>query len=263
MVNIDGTKTLLEVCKEEKVKSFIYTSSASVVYSGAPLVNVDETIPYPQKFADYYSETKAIAEKMCLAANSPSGMKTLAIRPSGIFGPGDAQTTPGALIAQKKNFPVLLQVGNNTALFDFTYVDNIVDAHISASDLLSSSHNTQIQGQAFFITNGQPIGMWSFLRLIWAQVGDTRKPLIIIPNIIATFILYFLKLLACIGVVKHEVPFVFGMTFTSRYFNITKAKTLLNYSPRISYAQGVPIAVKSCLERWKSQDPGSSDKKTN
>ncbi|PVU93274.1 hypothetical protein BB561_003372 [Smittium simulii] len=257
-VNIEGTKALLDVCIKTGVKSFIYTSSASVVYSGAPLVYVDETIPYAQPFADYYSETKAIAEKMCLSANGSGGIKTVSLRPSGIFGPGDNQVTPGALMAQKKGYPPLIQVGNNTALFDFTFVDNLVDAHISASDKLACDNTStnqdsdyRIDGQSFFITNDQPIGMWSFLRLLWAEVGDNRKPILIIPTFIASFILYLLRFLASIKVVKHEVPFVFGMTFTDRYFNISKAKKLLDYKPRVSYSQGVPISVASTLKRWE------------
>ncbi|PVZ99257.1 hypothetical protein BB558_004719 [Smittium angustum] len=251
-VNIDGTKSLLEACEECGIKNFIYTSSASVVYSGKPLVNVDETIPYANPFADYYSETKAVAEKMCLEANSPNGMKVVALRPSGIFGPGDRQTTPGALIAQKKGYPVLFQVGSNTALFDFTYVDNLVDAHLAASNKLIEG--SDIGGNVFFITNDQPIGMWSFLRMIWAGVGDTREPKIIIPDWLAAFILVALNLLSSVGLIKHEIPFVFGMTFTDRYFNINKAKKLLDYKPTVSYKEGVPLAVASTLNRWKEEE---------
>ncbi|PVV00190.1 hypothetical protein BB560_005389 [Smittium megazygosporum] len=233
-VNIDGTRALLDVCKESGIKNFIYTSSASVVYSGAPLVYVDETVSYAKPFADYYSETKAIAEQMCLKENDPKNFRVVVLRPSGIFGPGDNQVTPGALAAQRRGFPPLIQIGDNSALFDFTYVDNLVDAHITASDKLEDS--PEISGEVFFITNDQPIGMWTFLRMIWAQVAQ-------------------------IHLVKHEVPFVFGMTFTSRYFNISKAKKLLGYVPKVSYIEGVPLGVASTLERWKKEEMESNKKK--
>ncbi|OMJ14700.1 Sterol-4-alpha-carboxylate 3-dehydrogenase, decarboxylating [Smittium culicis] len=260
-VNVLGTRALLDACKFAKVRNFIYTSSASVVYSGKPLVYVDETIPYADPFADYYSETKAIAEKMCLDENSleVDGMRTVALRPSGIFGPGDGQVTPGALTAQKKGYPVLFQVGDNSALFDFTFVDNLVDAHLAASNALIYNRDnleriSEISGNSFFITNDEPIGMWSFLRLLWAEAGDKREPKIIIPNFLATLILSILSFLSSLNLVKHEVPFVFGMTFTNRYFNIDKAKRLLNYKPRVSYKEGVPLAVASTLNRWKEDD---------
>ncbi|KAJ1918212.1 erg26, C-3 sterol dehydrogenase [Mycoemilia scoparia] len=251
-VNVVGTKNVLEVCRRCGVENFVYTSSASVVYSGEALVNVDESIPYANPFADYYSETKAIAEKMVLDANDSSKFRTVALRPSGIFGPGDRQATPGALLAQKRNFPVLIQVGDNTAKFDFTYVENLADAHLLAADKVQ--HIKEVGGEAFFITNDDPIGMWSFMRMLWSAVGDTRGPKLIIPTWLAGIILVVLRFLSSIGLVKHEVPFVFGMTFTDRYFNISKAKRLLGYTPRVSYAEGVPIAVEACLDRWKAEE---------
>ncbi|KAJ1668604.1 erg26, C-3 sterol dehydrogenase [Coemansia sp. RSA 1813] len=256
-VNIEGTKVLLERCRVAGVDKFVFTSSASVVYSGKALEYVDESLGYPETFADYYSETKAIAEKMVLEHNDMHGMRTASIRPSGIFGPGDRQTTPGAMGAQRRNFPVLIQIGDNTAPFDFTYVGNIADAQLLCADKM---YNENVSGQAFFITNDEPKGMWSFFRLLWAQVGDTRGPKLIIPTFVASFILVFLKFLAAINIVKHDVPFVFGMTFTPRYFNITKAKKYLGYEPRVSHSEGAPIAVKACLEQWAKEEEAAAAK---
>ncbi|KAJ1935171.1 erg26, C-3 sterol dehydrogenase, partial [Linderina pennispora] len=192
-VNIEGTKVVLEACRKAGVNKFVYTSSASVVYAGKKLEYVDESIPYAEPFADYYSETKAIAEKLVIEYNDKYGMRTAALRPSGIFGPGDRQTTPGALLAQRRNLPVLVQVGDNKALFDFTYVGNLADAHLLCADKL---YNDGVSGEIFFITNDEPISMFSFMRLLWAEVGDNRGPKLIIPNFIATLILGLLKLLA-------------------------------------------------------------------
>ncbi|KAJ2158061.1 erg26, C-3 sterol dehydrogenase [Coemansia sp. RSA 552] len=250
-VNVEGTRVVLDVCRKAGVDKLVYTSSASVVYSGKALEYVDESIGYAEPFADYYSETKAIAEKMVLEHNDKYGMRTAVLRPSGIFGPGDRQTTPGALLAQRKNIPVLIQVGNNTALFDFTYVGNLADAHLLCADRL---YDDNVSGQVFFITNDEPTGMWSFMRLLWAQVGDTRGPKLIIPTLVATIILGLLRILAAVRIIRHEVPFVFGMTFTPRYFNITKAKKYLGYKPRVPYSEGVPIAVNACLERWAREE---------
>lgn len=66
-VNVDGTKTLLEVAGGEhgnwggKCKAFVYTSSSSVVHdTQSNLVNVDEEWPYVRgkQQLEYYSETK-------------------------------------------------------------------------------------------------------------------------------------------------------------------------------------------------------------
>ncbi|KAJ2780691.1 erg26, C-3 sterol dehydrogenase [Coemansia javaensis] len=260
-VNVEGTKVVLEACRAAGVERLVYTSSASVVYSGQPLDYVDESVGYASPFADHYSATKAAAEKLVLEYNSndnsAGGMRTAALRPSGIFGPGDRQTTPGALLAQRRGVPVLVQVGGNTALFDFTYVGNLADAHLQCADRM---HEPGVAGEVFFITNDEPIGMWSFLRLIWAQVGDTRGPRLVIPTLVASMILAVLRLLAAVRIVRHEVPFVFGMTFTPRYFNITKAKKRLGYRPRVPYSEGVPIAVEACLARWAREEEENKKK---
>jgi len=48
----------LQACQLEKVPRLVYTSSASVVFDGRDLNNVDESAPYAVKPLDYYTQTK-------------------------------------------------------------------------------------------------------------------------------------------------------------------------------------------------------------
>jgi sterol-4alpha-carboxylate 3-dehydrogenase (decarboxylating) len=57
-----------------------------VVFNGQDLIDVDERLLPPEKPLDAYSGTKAVAEKLVLEANDKGGLKTVALRPSGIFG---------------------------------------------------------------------------------------------------------------------------------------------------------------------------------
>lgn len=121
---------------------------------------------------DDYADTKAVAEKMILGANDPeSGFLTVALRPAGIFGPGDRQMIPGFLDAAatgKQNF----QLGNDDNLFDYTYVGNVAYSHVLAAEkLLDSKHAANVAGEAFFITNGTPIYFWAMPRMIWKKSG--------------------------------------------------------------------------------------------
>lgn len=64
-VNIRGTRTLIEACKECGVKRLILTSSASVVYSGtSDILDVDESMPYATKGYNFYTDTKIAQEKV-------------------------------------------------------------------------------------------------------------------------------------------------------------------------------------------------------
>ena len=102
-VNVDGTKNLIKVAQETGVSAFVITSSASVVSDNtSDLVNADESYPYSQGAAQplYYPTTKVLAEQTVLEANRTKEYPkflTAAIRPAGIFGPGDAQFMPGGL----------------------------------------------------------------------------------------------------------------------------------------------------------------------
>jgi nucleoside-diphosphate-sugar epimerase len=59
----------------------------------------DESLPYCKTHLDGYTETKEKAERIVLEANGRKGLLTVALRPSGIFGPGDAQGWPGFIEA--------------------------------------------------------------------------------------------------------------------------------------------------------------------
>lgn len=70
------------------VRKLVYTSSAGVVFSGYDIVDGDETLAYPSKHLDAYTESKALAEQEVLSANGRGGLVTVAIRPGGVFGYG-------------------------------------------------------------------------------------------------------------------------------------------------------------------------------
>ncbi|GAA5824017.1 hypothetical protein JCM5353_007060 [Sporobolomyces roseus] len=135
-VNVQGTQTVVDACVQEGVKKLVFTSSAGTVYNGVDLINVDERMPFPEEELDAYNVTKAKAERIVLDANGKNGLLTVALRPAGIFGPGDRQALPGVMDVLKSG-KTKFQVGSNENLFDWTYVDNVVHAHMIASERLS------------------------------------------------------------------------------------------------------------------------------
>jgi len=120
------------------VKVLVFTSSSSVVYGdGEKLENVDERVPYPDKFNSPYNRTKAEAEKIVIRANDKNGLRTVSLRPSGIFGPNDSLVASGIMKAYYAS-QSSLRIGSNENLADFTYVSNVVHAHLLASSRLLS-----------------------------------------------------------------------------------------------------------------------------
>jgi len=57
-VYVGGTENIINACLENGVKYLIYTSSLDAVFTGTPLINIDETQPYPDKHHTIYCEQK-------------------------------------------------------------------------------------------------------------------------------------------------------------------------------------------------------------
>ncbi|KAG0217522.1 erg26, C-3 sterol dehydrogenase [Mortierella sp. NVP41] len=255
-INIDGTQNVIDACLQEGVTRLIYTSSASVLQDGAPLENADETLPYPKTFIETYSETKAIAEEMILKANNNSTLLTCALRPSGIFGPGDTQGTPGFIEVMKKG-QHRLQIGDNSGLFDWTYVENVAYSHVLAAEKLVAGSG--VPGQAFFITNGAPAPFWNHGRALMAEMGVVAPYIIIINFHVALVIGFLSEMFSLIkkmmgkeakeGFTRVRVRYV----SCNRYFNITKARTLLGYKPVVPYKEGVKRTMAHFIEEEKLQ----------
>ncbi|KAK0187974.1 C-3 sterol dehydrogenase [Armillaria mellea] len=137
-VNVDGTKAVIAAAQETGVRKLIFTSSAGVVFNGADIVDIDERLPPPDKPMDAYNDSKAHGEAAVLEANGKRGLLTVALRPAGIFGPGDHQVMAGLYAVYEKG-QTHFQIGDNTNIFDWTYVENVAYAHLLAADKLSLS----------------------------------------------------------------------------------------------------------------------------
>ncbi|KAL7609743.1 hypothetical protein Lser_V15G10877 [Lactuca serriola] len=64
-------------------------------------------------------------------------------------------------------------IGDGTNMYDFTYVENVAHAHVCAERALASdgSASKRAAGEAYFITNMQPIKFWEFMSLILVGLG--------------------------------------------------------------------------------------------
>uniref|UniRef100_A0A0D9Z8N9 3-beta hydroxysteroid dehydrogenase/isomerase domain-containing protein n=1 Tax=Oryza glumipatula TaxID=40148 RepID=A0A0D9Z8N9_9ORYZ len=170
-VNVEGTKNVIDACVTCKVKRLIYTSSSGVVFDGVHgLFDVDESMPYPNKFPDAYAQSKAEAEKLVRNSNGICELLTCSIRPGSIFGPGDT-IVPHLL----SHWRTMFIIGDGMNCDDFVYVENVVHGHICAEKTLSTKEGSKISGgKAYFITNMEPINLWDFLYMLLEELGYKR-----------------------------------------------------------------------------------------
>ena len=255
MVNVRGTNNVIEAAKQAKIEQIVFTSTASVVFDGSNIINGDEKLPYVSKFIDPYIETKIQAEKAILAANGKGGLRTCAIRPSGIFGPRDAQAWPGIIEAGKKG-QSKYQLGNGKNLMDWTYVENVAHAHCIAAEKLAIE-DSKAGGEAFFITNNEPIPFWEMPKYVWSSLGYPI-PKIVIPALLILFLAWvtdlIVKILSPVKTIKPTLTYfrVVNAT-TNRTFNTKKAKEILDYEPIFSLAEGM-AKTKEYYKQIESSD---------
>ncbi|GJJ12615.1 hypothetical protein Clacol_006858 [Clathrus columnatus] len=336
-VNVDGTKTLLEVASANGAKCLVYTSSAGLIFNSGDARDIDERVPIPENPLSSYNKTKGIAEELVLEANGKNGLLTVAIRPSGIYGPLDQQGMGPGIAKAVREGQTKVQVGSNNNLTDWTYVDNVVKAHILAADRLSectrgiklkreeimskSFRNVslttkarpvptsqarplgpaverpanadeiqkawehaktveqrrtlrskydqfspaslasmekenidpfRVDGQAFIITNGEPMYFWDIAHAFMLGFGAPQKhvdhPPITIPKPVGhVFGLISEWLFWCIGKTPTFTSVRADYMCAARYYNYEKARLILGYEPDV----GVKEGIERTIEWWK------------
>ena len=234
--NVTGTENVLAACRAHEVQRLVYTSTPSVVHEGRDIEGGDESLPYASNFSTHYPRTKAVAERMVLAADSEH-LSTVALRPHLIWGPGDNHLVP-RIVARGRAGRLRL-IGNRPNVVDTVYVDNAADAHLAAADRLAPG--ASCAGRAYFISNGEPLPLAEITNGILAAAGlppVTKR----IPVPVAIALGGLAELLYRGLRIRREPPltrFVARQLSTSHWFDISAARRDLGYEPRVSIEEGL------------------------
>jgi nucleoside-diphosphate-sugar epimerase len=245
-INRMGTELLLVNAAKGGVSRFVYTSSPSVTFGGADQCGVNENAPFDFAWMEsnraYYSYTKAYAEQAVLAANS-TAMRTCALRPHLIWGPGDTHLVP-RLIARARTGQ-LRQVGDGTNLVDITYVENAAEAHLQAAEALAcnamSAEAGSPDGKAYFISQGEAVNCWRWIDevLALAELPPVEKSISreTASRLGALFELVYRSMRR-----EGEPPmtrFLAAQLSASHWFDISAARTDFGYQPSVSTTEGM------------------------
>ena len=211
--NVIGVFNYLDAARINKVPRFIFASS------GAPAGEVDPPIheelpPHP---VSPYGASKLAGEGYCSAYNKSFGIDTVILRFGNVYGPRSLHKSSvvAKFIRQALDGETLEIYGDGTQTRDFIYIDDLIDA------LISSSNVDNIGGEAFQIASGME-----------TTIGEMTDNLI---NVMKKHGVKDIKVIngeTRIGDVKRN------------YSDTTKAKQRLNWQPKVNQEEGLLKTVE-------------------
>jgi nucleoside-diphosphate-sugar epimerase len=233
-VNVGGTRNVLEAATDTGVERLIYVSSIAV-YGISPKEATSEEDPY-QPCGLSYCDTKIEAEELAFRSHRENGLPLVVIRPANVYGPRSSFWTVGLVMMIKSGALTLIDGGRGMS--NHVYVDNLVDAMILAAK------NDAAVGEAFIISDGARTPWTDFLAGYARMVG--RDPLPSMSKSRAWLVGLMNELASHVtrkspGLTRAIVGF-WTQTGT---FDISKARNVLGYEPRITLDEGMKLT-----EEW-------------
>ena len=262
--NVTGTANVLTACRECGVSALVYTSTPSVVSGVTDLEGVDESVGYAKHYEADYGRTKAEAERLVLSSTSDE-FKAIALRPPLLWGPGDTSLLP-RVIERGRN-GALRRIKGPPRRQDITYVDDAVQAHLIAADLLLGGGDAarRINGRPYFVSSGEPVEIWDFVNglLEAAGVPPVRKSVSLRTALVAGWVFEKAHALSGAEGDPRMSRWIVRQLASSRWFDISAARRDLGYEPRVSLEDGMR-RLKTWLNKQdagqiKGQDAGQDE----
>ncbi len=226
-INLQGTKNLVECAKNNPIQRFIFLGH----------------IHYESKTTGYYSQTKKLAEDYLLNHYNKDKFPVVIIRPGNVFGPGATTWVQRPLEAIANNRIAL--INNGTGLFHHTYIDNLLDA------LLSAMTEPKALGECINITDGDNTTTWKqYLNTLSEYCGKgeiTKNYSAPTIKIVGHLMLVGNKLF---NITPWITPTAIEIFTNTNLVSIEKAQKILGYTPKVEYE----TAMKNIKEWIQKQE---------
>lgn len=254
-VNVKGTENIIRACREKNISYLVHTSSLDAVYSGKPLIGIDETQPYPEIHETTYCKSKYLSEKVLMEANGEE-LKTCVLRPSDIYGERDPYHIGSLINMAKSGF--YIRLGNGTSQCQHVYVGNMANALLQAAASLIQG-NKNVEGNVYFITDGKGANFFKFFDQIVIGAGYRIWPKNLwLPRPIAYFLASISEFIAIlVRPIKRYAPKFskFAVTYTCTDFTFTSQKAIRDFDYKIKYSTAE--ALKRTISFYKKEKEGN------
>ena len=206
--NLKGFVSILEACRKIPNIKFTYASSSSVYGANKKIpFNVTDATDQP---TNLYGATKKANEAIAYAYHHLYGIGITGLRYFTVYGPWGRPDMAYYSFAKKISEGLPIQVFNSGKMRrDFTYIDDIVHGTTAAIDL-GASH------EIFNLGGNRSIELIYLIELIEKALGKKAK--------------------------KEMYPMQPGEVLET-YADIEKSEKLLNYRPKVSIEEGIPLFI--------------------
>ena len=228
--NVTGTANAIDLARRLGVGRFVHISSPSVYFRFADQLAVAEDMQLPPPI-NAYAASKAAAERLVLDATD---LNPIILRPRGLFGPGDTALLPRLVRAARRGPLPLLRGGE--AVTDLTFVDDVVAAIVAALNA-----GPEVTGMTINISGGEPQTIRHIAELAahHAGVAVRWRAMPLGPT------LFGVRAIEAIAAMLPSRPepvvtaYSLGVLAFSQTLDISRAKALLGWQPRIGFAEGL------------------------
>jgi dihydroflavonol-4-reductase len=223
-VNVEGTRTLLELAEHCGVRRFVYGSTIGV-YGSVAHGELDAESPLAPD--NPYGRTKAEAER--LVREHASRIETCIVRISEVYGPGDMRLLKLFRAIERGHYVTIGQGRNEHQLI---FVDDV------ARGLLAAARAARAAGETLVLAGGERLTTDEMASAIGAAVGRHRRPrhVPIMPFDLAArfFEATFPRLGLTPPIHRRRLDF-FRKSFR---FSTEKAAQVLDFVPQVCFADG-------------------------
>lgn len=241
-VNVDGTLRLVKEAARAGVQRFVHCSTVGV-HGHVKEIPCTEDSPYNPMDEYHRSKLKGELAVLDFARTLPEdGMVVTVNRPAMVYGPGDVRMMKLFQAIASGKF---MMIGSGETLAHLGYIDDQTDSFL----LCAVKPRENVHLQAFNIASGSPITL-NLLAAYIAEAGNTTVSRIKIP-VAPVWFAGLLCEIVCrpLGIKPPIFRRRVGFFTHNRSFDLSKARKLLDYQPKVSEREG----IRTTLEWYKHQ----------
>jgi UDP-glucuronate 4-epimerase len=216
-VNVGGTLSLLEASRLSGVGKFLFASSSSVygLNGRAPFREAETGCPISP-----YAASKTAAELFCTTYSYLYHLPVMSLRLFTVYGPRQRpEMAIHRFVKMVEQGEEVILFGDGMAKRDYTYIDDIVDGFEAA---LAHQDRTY---QVFNLGRGSAVDLRYLLTLIEKALNRKAR-------------------MRSLALQPGEVPLTLA--------DISKARTVLGYHPKVGVEDGIPRFVRWYQENGRS-----------